>query len=125
MIKALAFGALLLAAPSAAFAHGPAPSAAHGGTIAETSTHYWVELVMSGDRIAAYVVDDGGKPIASAQLGGKATVLAGGKRQEVALQPAEGNSLAGKLAGPVQGRATTVLQLTVDGKPTQVRFAAP
>ena len=80
---------------------------------------------MSGDQLAAYVVDDNGKPVPSAQLGGKATVLVGGKRQEVNLQPTEGNSIGGKLAAPVQGRATTVLQLTVDGKPTQVRFAAP
>ena len=125
MFKALALGVLLMAAAPAAFAHGPTPTASHGGTIAETSTHHWVELVMSGDQLAAYVVDDNGKPVPSAQLGGKATVLVGGKRQEVNLRPTEGNRIAGKLAAPVQGRATTVLQLTVDGKPTQVRFAAP
>ena len=123
-MKHLVLAALLLA-PFAASAHGPAPVATRGGTMAETSTHHWVELVISGDRVVAYVVDADGKPVASAQLGGKATVLVGGKRQDVAMQPAESNSLAGKLAGPVQGRATTVLQLTVEGKPTQVRFAAP
>lgn len=125
MLKPTTLAALLLAATPAAFAHGPTPTASHGGAIAESSSHHWVELVMSGDRLAAYVVNDDGKPVPSAQLGGKATVLAGGKREEVQLAPAEGNSIAGKLAAPVQGRATTVLQLTVDGKPTQVRFAAP
>ena len=113
----------LLAAPAAAIAHGGPPPAAHGGTIAETSNDYWVELVVRGDQVVAYVTDPDFKPVPSAQLGGKATVLAGGKREEVALAPGEGNSLTGKLAAPVSGKMTAVLQLTVGGKPATVRFA--
>lgn len=58
-----------------------------------------------------------------AQLGGKATVLASGKREEVSPEPDEKNSLPGKLAAPVFGKMTAVLQLTVGSKLATVRFA--
>ena len=118
------FAALvLLAAPFTATAHGPAPAAAHGGTIAETSNDYWVELVVRGDQFVAYVTDPDFKPVPSAQLGGKATVLAGGKREEVTLVAGDGNALKGKLAAPAAGKMTAVLALTIGGKPATVRFA--
>ena len=118
------FAALvLLTAPVAATAHGPAPAAAHGGTIAETSNDYWVELVVRGDQVVAYVTDPDFKPVPSAELGGKATVLAGGKREEVALVAGDGNTLTGKLAAPAAGKMTAVLALTIGGKPATVRFA--
>ena len=120
---AFALAVSLLLAPAATFAHGTPPVAAHGGVIAESSGDHWVELVVRGDQVVAWVMDQDQKPVASAQLGGKATVLAGGKREEVALAPGEGNSLTGKLAAPVSGKVTAVLQLTVGGKPATVRFA--
>ena len=115
--------AFLLLAPADTFAHGTPPAAAHGGQVAEDSAEHWVELVVRGDQITAWVLDGDKKPVDAAQLGGKATVLAGGKREEVALAPGGGNSLTGKLAAPVSGKVTAVLQLTVAGKPATVRFA--
>ena len=112
----------VLAAP-AALAHGPAPAAAHGGIVAETSNDYWVELVVRDGQLVAYVTDPEFKPVPSAQLGGKATVLAGGKRAEVTLTPGEANTITGKLAAPVSGKMTALLALTIGGKPTTVRFA--
>lgn len=82
-------------------------------------------MVVAGGRITAYVSDEANTPIPSARLGGKATVLPEGKREEVPLAPGAGNSLTGKPANPAQGRTTAVLQLTVDGKPVQARVAAP
>lgn len=41
----------------------------------------------------------------------------------IASQAHDGNSLTGKLAAPVSGKVTAVLQLTVGGKPATVRFA--
>ena len=118
------FAALaLLTAPVAATAHGPAPAAAHGGTIAETSNDYWVELVVRGDQFVAYVTDPDFKPVPSAQLGGKATVLAGGKREEVTLVAGDGNTLKGKLAATAAGKMRAVLALAIGGKPATVRFA--
>ncbi len=101
----------------------PAPAAAHGGIVAEATGENWVELLIAGDRLTAWVSDEGNKPIPSARLGGKATVLVAGKREEVALAPGEANSLTGKLAVAPAGRVTSVLALTIDGKPAQVRFA--
>ena len=91
----------LLLAPTAAFAHGTPPAPAHGGQVVEDSAEHWVELVTSGALLTVYVLDEGKTPIPSAQLGGKATVLVGGKSQVVALAPGDGNSLTGKLAQDV------------------------
>ena len=120
--------AIVLALPAAAWAQKhthdhPTPAAAHGGVVAEATGENWVELLIAGDRITAWVSDEGNKPIASTRLGGKATVLVAGKREEVALTPGEANSLSGKLAAAPSGRVTSVLALTIDGKPVQVRFA--
>ncbi len=122
-LRQIAFALSLLLSPALASAHGAPPPAAHGGVVAESSGDQWVELVIHGDQVAAYVMDQDGKPVLSAQLGGKATVLAAGKREEVALTPGEGNSLTGKLAAAASGKVTAIIQLTVSGKPATVRFA--
>lgn len=119
-----------LAFPGLAWAQGhthnhPTPPPAHGGIVAEATGEHWVELVVAGDRVTAWVSDEHNNPIPSARLGGKATVLVGGKREEVALAQGEGNSLSGKLAAVPPARLTTVLALTINGKPAQVRFAFP
>ena len=113
----------LLAFPVAVTAHGPAPLAMNGGTMAEASNDHWVELVVRGDQVTAYVTDPDMKPVPSAQLGGKATILVGGKREEVTLAAAGANTLTGKLAAPVAGKLTAVLALTIGGKSATVRFA--
>ena len=113
----------LLLAPGAAFAHGTPPPAAHGGQMAEDSGENWVELVIKGDRVVVYILDEAKAPVPSAKLTGKATVLVGGKSQSVALVPGEANSLSGKLAPAATGKVTAVLSLTVGGKPTQARIA--
>jgi len=116
--------ALLFASP-AAFAHGDKPAPAHGGVVAEGSGEHWVELAVSGDQVTAWVSDEANKPVPAAQLGGKATVLVGGKSQTVALSPASANSLTGKLSAPATGQVTAVLALTAGGKPVQVKFVVP
>jgi extradiol dioxygenase family protein len=115
--------AFLAAIPVAALAHGAAPAAQHGGIVAEASDEHWVELVLKGTQMTVYVSDEANKPVASARLGGKATVLVGGKSQQVVLVPAEADSLAGNLDAAVTGKVTSVVTLTIDGKSAQVRFA--
>jgi len=125
---ALLATALLFASPSVfpgAFAHGDAPAPAHGGVVAEGSGEHWVELAVAGDQVTAWVSDEANKPVPAAQLGGKATVLVGGKSQTVALSPASANSLTGKLSAPATGQVTAVLALTAGGKPVQVKFVVP
>lgn len=126
---ALLTTALLFASPAAfapaALAHGDAPAPAHGGVVAEGSGEHWVELAVAGDQVTAWVSDEGNKPVPAAQLGGKATVLVGGKSQVVALSPAGANSVTGRLSAPATGQVTAVLALTADGKPVQVKFVVP
>ena len=122
MLKDLALATFLSFAPLTAFAHGAPPAAAHGGQVAEDSAEHWVEIVIGGDQLRVYVLDEDKHPIPSAQLGGKATVLIGGKSQNVPLTAGDGNSLVGSLSAPAAGKTTTVLSLTVSGKPAQVRF---
>ena len=109
-------------APRLAQAHGPTPAAAHGGQVQEAAEH-WVELVVRGDQVTVYVNEPDNKPLSAKEWTGKATVLVGGKTEAVTLTPAEGNSATGRLAAPASGRVTAVLQLTIDGKPAQARFA--
>ena len=115
--------AALLATPPAAFAHGTPPAAAHGGQVAEDSGENWVELVIKGDQLAVYVLDEAKAPVPSAKLTGKATVLVAGKSQSVTLAAGDANSLTGKLDAAATGKITAVLSLLVAGKPTQARIA--
>ncbi len=119
----LVLAATLLLAPAIASAHGPAPAPAHGGQVQEAAEH-WVEFVVHGDQVTVWINEQDNKPLPTSEWSGKATVLVGGKNQVVALIPGEGNSATGTLSAPASGRVTAVLQLTIDGKPTQARFAA-
>ncbi len=121
MLKTILVSASIAATPLAAFAHGSPPASAHGGQVAEDSGENWVELVIDGDRLVIYVLDEAKAPVPSAKLTGKATVLVGGKSQSVALVPGDGNSLSGKLDPAATGKVTAVMSLTVGGKPTQAR----
>ena len=123
MLKIILASALIATIPLAAFAHGTPPAAAHGGQVAEDSGENWVELVIKGDRLAVYVLDEAKAPVPSAKLTGKATVLVGGKSQSVTLAPGDANSLTGKLDPAATGKVTAVLSLSVGGKPTQARIA--
>lgn len=121
-MKYIFLAAFLTAIPLAGFAHGPTPAAQHGGTVAEASDEHWVELVLSGNQMTVYVSGEANKSVSNAHLDGKATVLVGGKSQQVTLVPAEANSLTGKLDTAASGKVTSVISLTIDGKPAQVRF---
>jgi len=129
-IRTTLLAATVVFASGAAFslpasAHGTPPAPAHGGTVSEGSGEHWVELAVAGDQVTAWVSDADNKPIPAAQLGGKATVLIDGKTQNVALSPADANSVTGKLSAPATGKVTAVLALTAGGKPVQVKFTVP
>lgn len=114
--------AVLLALSGNAFSHGAAPAPQHGGIVSEASDEHWVELVLRGSQIVVFVNDQGNKPVPSVQIGAKATVLVGGKSQQVVLTAAEANSLVGKLDVVATGKVTSVVTLTIDGKTATVRF---
>ena len=120
--RPIVLASFLLLSPALVWAHGAPPPPVHGGVVAESSGEHWVELVVRGNEVTAYVLGEDRQPVPGSQLGGKATVLAGGKRDEVALTPGAANSLTGKLAAPASGKVTAVLQLTIAGKAATVRF---
>ena len=124
MFKITLMAAVLAVPTLAAFAHGAPPAPSHGGLVAEGSGEDWVELVISGDQLTVYVMDEAKNPVPSTKLSGKATVLTGGKSQTVQMMPGEANSLKGKLDPAATGKVTTVLVLAVSGKPTQARFSS-
>ncbi len=82
--------ALLAIAPAAAH---EAP-AQHGG-IVRTVNDLQYELVMKGADAIVYVYDHG-KPVATAGMAGKLTVLVGKDTSEVELRPAGENRLEAK-----------------------------
>lgn len=102
------------------------PRSAHGGQVVEASAEHWVELLTSGDLLTVYVLDEGMNPIPNAELGGKATVLVGGRSQTVALAPGDGNSLTGKLApaGIREGDGGAVAHRLRQARPGPLRSRA-
>lgn len=113
--------ATLALAPAAAFAHGQPPAAAHGGQVQDAHGS-WVELVVHGDQIELYVMDEHGDPVSAMLVSGTATVMVGGQPQKAQLSPAEGNELTGKLATPVSGKTVATVSLKIGGKAATARF---
>ena len=123
MIRHILVAVVLLAIPASSFAHGQPPAAQHGGQVVESSAEQWLELAIKADQLMVYVSNDANKPMDSASFSGKATVLAGGKSEVVALVPSGANSLTGRLAAPLAVKATVVVALVIGGKSSQARFA--
>lgn len=104
----------------AALAHGPAP-AKHGGIVASAS-ELGFELASQGDKATLYV-EDHGKPMATAGITGKLTVLNGSDKSEAELVPVGDNRLEAngvKLASGAKAVATLTL---ANKKPVTVRFS--
>jgi hypothetical protein len=110
---ALAF-ALSLAAAQAAFAHGQQHSAAHahhGGTALQIGS-YEAELVAHGDEMTLFLRDRNEREIDASKLSASALVLAkGNERRRVALQPAGGNKLVGRLDFAIEGKLRAIVTL--------------
>lgn len=119
--KVLALVTALSLGPVTAFAHGQPPAPAHGGLVQEAHEN-WVELVVKGDQVRVYVLDEAQKPVATAQITGTATVMVEGKPQKVELHPAEDGSLAGKLPAPASGKMLATVSLRVRDQPASARF---
>ena len=112
--------ALLLASPLLAGAHSGGP-AKHGGTVSEASDLAF-ELVAAPEGATLYI-EDHGKPLSTAGMSGKLTVLTGGEKSEAELRPAGDNRLEAKGVRIAKG-SKSVASLTVPGrKPVTVRFS--
>lgn len=111
---------LLAAACLTAVAHGNA-KAKHGG-IVQTAADVVYELVPEPTGAALYVVDHD-KPVDTAQMTGKLTVLNGTQKTEAALKPAGSNKLEA-IGLTVSAGAKVVASITsAEGKTATVRFS--
>ncbi len=79
---------------------------------------------MRGDQVTVWINEPDNKPLPAKEWTGRATVLVGGRSQTIILTPGESNGAIGSLSAPASGGVTAVLQITIDGKPAQARFAA-
>ena len=108
-------------APSPALAHEDHGKPQFGGVVAEAG-HYQAELVARGDSLTIHVTEHG-TPVPTAGGSAKVTLLAGGKKTEVALTPAGNNRFEAKGTFDLKG-AKAVAALKVPGKPPKtLRFA--
>lgn len=112
--------AIFLASPLLAGAHTAGPSK-HGGTVAEASELAF-ELISVPEGATLYV-EDHGKPLSTAGMMGKLTVLTGNQKSEADLRPAGDNRLEAKGIRIDKG-SKSVASLSVPGrKPITVRFS--
>ncbi|KQT46703.1 hypothetical protein ASG52_13410 [Methylobacterium sp. Leaf456] len=108
--------ALTLALSAPAMAGGP-----NGGQVVMAEDHP-VELVVTDTGLTFFVSEEGGQPIATAGLSGKAYIQAGGKTETVALKGAAPNRFVGDLKTPLPPGAKIVLSAKVHGHGLQARF---
>jgi hypothetical protein len=123
MLKFILTAFVVMLAPALTLAADSAREPKHGGKVAETSGHHLVELVANGRSIDVYVTHDDGGPEDVKDAKASATVLAGGKSEQIALSPGEANSLKGAGELDIGPGAVVVVTLTMPRhKPEQVRF---
>ena len=119
LLTALAFGLSNGAFAAGGHDHAHEHTALHGGVVAEAKDIDF-ELVAKPDSLRLHVRDHG-KPVDVAKASAKLTLLAGGVKQEVALQPA-GDKLEAMGQFKVTG-AKAVALVNLPGKPAlTVRF---
>ena len=108
-------------APSPALAHEDHGKPQFGGVVAEAG-HYQAELVARSDSLTIHVTEHG-TPVPTAGGSAKVTLLAGGKKTEVALTPAGNNRFEAKGTFDLKGKKA-VAALKVPGNPPKtLRFA--
>ena len=107
-LVALAFPALVAAAPGDDHSHAPP----NGGRLKQICA-YEAELVVKGSEMTLHLVDEQERKVDAAKFSASAVVLAKGNEQRtVDLTPSGDNRLSGKIDFPVEGkiRATVTLK---------------
>ncbi|MFC5302623.1 hypothetical protein [Azospira restricta] len=118
-LAALAVAALLAAAPT--FAHNDHTKPRHGGAVAD-AVDFQAELVAQPDRLTLYIREHG-NPLATAGGTAKLTLLAAGKKTEVALPPAGDNRFEAQGSFAAKG-AKAIATVQLPGKPAKtLRYA--
>ncbi len=101
------------------WAHGD-DTARHGG-IVQMAGELKFELVAKADSAELYL-DDHGQTVPTGKLTGKLTVLSGGVKTEVKLDPAAGNTLVAKGVKLAKGDKVVAIVTTEDKQNNSARF---
>ena len=116
MIKLLWIAALSVVAGLAS-AHEDAPMPVqHAGVVTEAASGNNAELSAAGGMLMVYLRNHDGVDIASQGATAEVTVLSGGKKQVLALQPSGGNSLMAAEAFSAVAGSKAMLKLTLPGQ---------
>lgn len=119
-LLALVAMAVTVAVSGNVLAHGAKPK--HGGVV-QAASDLNFELVTKDGKATIYV-EDHGKPVATTGASGKLTVLNGGEKTEVPLEPAGDNTLVTKgEAKLVKGTKAIAAVTFADKKTVNVRFS--
>jgi uncharacterized Zn-binding protein involved in type VI secretion len=122
MNKLITLAALVMAVAASGnvLAHGDKPK--HGGVV-QAASDLAFELVNQDGKATIYV-EDHGKPVSTAGVTGKLTVLNGAEKSELPLEPAGDNTLATKGEAKLAKGAKAIAALTfADKKAVNVRFS--
>jgi hypothetical protein len=117
MLIAVALGASALL-PAAAHAHGAA--AKHGGVV-QASGDLSFEAVAKDGALTIYV-EDHGKPVSTADMSGRLTLLSGSEKSEAPLAPAGDNRLRAENVRVAPGTRAVAVLATPQKKTLTVRF---
>ncbi len=121
-LQTFAFAALLICAPSLAFAHA-AKVGEHGGPQTDAG-NFHVEVVAKDTKLEVYLRDHSSKPVASAGFKGVAIFkAAGGKPLRIPLEPAGDNELSGEAPSALPAQLEGAVQITTQaGAVVQGKF---
>jgi hypothetical protein len=119
LVLALSLGLIV----ANAYAHGPGRGP-NGGQMQDLAGGH-VELVALDNAIVVYLFDAENKPMPAQGVVATATVLAQGRQEIIALQPAEGNVMQGRGAFAAQPGLKVVVSLTLPGQRPQLGRYAP
>jgi hypothetical protein len=123
-LNRFALGAILICAPSLAFAHAP-KIGEHGGQQTDASGFH-VEVVVKDTKLEVYLHDHSSRPVASAGFKGVAIFKdASGKPLRIPLEPAADNELTGVASSPLPAQLEGAVQITTQtGTTVQGKFGA-
>lgn len=125
--------ALAVVATAPAWAHDEATldamKAPHGGQLRAAGVHHY-ELVLAAPGtqgamlpVVVYVTDHAGQPVPVQGASATATLLSGGRKATVALQPAGDNKLQGSGAYAPAPGLKAIVSVSLPGQPAgQARF---
>ncbi|MEO5337019.1 MAG: cytochrome c [Magnetospirillum sp. WYHS-4] len=121
-MRKFAIAAALLLAGQAQ-AHGPmAP--AYGGQVVEVGNAWRIEFAVRDGGIRVWLRDHSDVAVPPARLAGKATLLAGGRRLDLALAP-DKEFLKADADVKAAERLAAVVTLVVEGQAVAARFEQP